>query len=141
MSFTSSLGYTPVYQINRGGADITKQFNDRVTLIKVVSTNGGGNTDTLSISLDDRDWSIATPATDDEGPPSMEVYLGYRGKRPLLPGNVQHRRGLSRGHAQDAPPRGWQRRLLEPAEGADDHELRGQDHQRHRVGLRDDGGA
>lgn len=77
MSFTTSLGYTPAFQINRGGVDVTSQFNDRVTLIKVTSTNGNGNGDQLDITLDDRDWAIATPSTDDEGPPSLELFLGY----------------------------------------------------------------
>jgi hypothetical protein len=77
MSFTTSLGYTPQYKINRGGVDVTSQFNDRVTLIKVTSYNGDGNLDKIDISLDDRDWAIATPTTDDDGTASLELFMGY----------------------------------------------------------------
>ena len=41
-------GYTPIYRVMRNGVDITGQFNDRTTQIKVEHIAGGGEGDTAS---------------------------------------------------------------------------------------------
>lgn len=67
-------GYTPVFQILKGGNDVTNQFNDRATSISVTCIGGGGGGDLLDIEIDDRDWAVAYPAVGD----SLEVHLGYK---------------------------------------------------------------
>ena len=76
MSYTTALGIIPVFSINKGGEDITSNFADRVVLIKVESRDGGGDADVIDISLDDRDWIIATPSIG-EGSQTVQVNLGY----------------------------------------------------------------
>lgn len=67
------VGYTPVYRILRGGVDITDNFEDRTTFIKVeLGTTNAGN-DTVEIIVDDRDWKIASPQVGDY----IEVHMGY----------------------------------------------------------------
>jgi phage protein D len=67
-------GYTPIYKIMKGGQDITSHFNDRTTEISVTLKGGGGDSDTCKITVDDRDWRIATV----EVGVKLEVYLGYK---------------------------------------------------------------
>lgn len=66
-------GYTPIYRIYKGGADITGPFNDRTTQIKVELTSGLGDNDKLTIMVDDRDWRVQRPY----GGESLQVWLGY----------------------------------------------------------------
>lgn len=87
MSFTTSLGYTPTYQIFYNGTDITGKFNDRVTSIKVQSKDGGGQGDVLDITLDDRDFLIEAPATD--GSANIDLLLGYKEGALYEQGNFQ----------------------------------------------------
>ncbi|MCJ2012169.1 phage late control D family protein [Methylobacterium sp. J-076] len=67
-------GYTPIYKIMKGGIDITDRFNDRTTEIQVDLKGGGGDSDTCKITVDDRDWKIATV----EVGAKLEVYLGFK---------------------------------------------------------------
>ncbi|WP_316207377.1 hypothetical protein [Bradyrhizobium sp. SZCCHNR3118] len=68
-----ATGYTPIYRIMKGGIDITSNFNDRTTQIKVELYAGGGQGDSCSITLDDRDWALAPIDPGD----AIQVYLGY----------------------------------------------------------------
>ena len=77
MGLTTAIGHTPQFAITMGGADITGQFNDRATMIKVQSIDGQGNSDRLDITLDDRDFAIALPATDGEDAATLQLSLGY----------------------------------------------------------------
>jgi uncharacterized protein len=58
----------------RGGVDITSNFNDRTTQIKIESIAGNGEGDHCVISLDDRDWRIVAI----EPGETIGVYLGYQ---------------------------------------------------------------
>ncbi len=66
-------GYTPIFQIFKGGENITGRFQDRTTSIRVDSTSGNGDQNTCAITLDDRDWRIARPKVGDY----LEIHLGY----------------------------------------------------------------
>jgi phage protein D len=68
-----ATGYTPIYRVMKGGIDITGNFNDRTTQIKVELIAGGGEGDNCTITLDDRDWAIAPVDPGD----AIGVYLGY----------------------------------------------------------------
>lgn len=68
-----ATGYTPIYRVMKGGIDITGNFNDRTTQIKVELIAGGGEGDNCTITLDDRDWAIAAIDPGD----AIGVYLGY----------------------------------------------------------------
>jgi phage protein D len=68
------VGYTPIYKIMKDDVDITDRFNDRVTEIQVVMTSGGGDSDRFSITLDNRDFKLATP----ENGGKLAIYLGYK---------------------------------------------------------------
>ena len=76
MSYTTALGFTPQFKISKGGEDITSNFADRMILIKIESRDGGGDADVVDISLDDRDWVIATPSIG-EGSQTLQVSMGY----------------------------------------------------------------
>lgn len=89
MSLTTALGYTPVYQIKKGGSDITGQFNDRALVIQIESVEGGGNGDKLTIILDDRDFTIASPVTDGDGKATLDVFLGYKETAMYEQGNFE----------------------------------------------------
>lgn len=67
-------GFTPIYKIVKDGDDITSRFNDRATGITVQLKDGGGDADTCQISVDDRDWMIATV----QPGARLEVFLGYK---------------------------------------------------------------
>lgn len=67
-------GFTPIYKIMKGGIDITDRFDDRTTQIEVILKGGDGDSDTCTITVDDRDWRISTV---DVGA-KLEVYLGYK---------------------------------------------------------------
>ena len=67
-------GYTPVFKILKDGNDITNRFNDRTTSIQVQLKGGGGDSDTCSITIDDRDWKIAAVEVE----ANIEIYLGYK---------------------------------------------------------------
>jgi uncharacterized protein len=68
-----ATGYTPIYRVMKGGIDITGNFNDRTTQIKVELVAGGGEGDNCAITLDDRDWAIAPIDPGD----AIAIYLGY----------------------------------------------------------------
>lgn len=68
------VGYTPYFQLFKDGNDITGQFQDRCTKIQVEITDGDGENDTATISLDDRDWLISRPFKGDK----LQLHLGYR---------------------------------------------------------------
>jgi len=68
------IGYTPIYKIMKDDADITDRFNDRTTSIQVQLTSAGGKSDTMSITLDNRDFKLATPDTG----ALLRLYLGYQ---------------------------------------------------------------
>lgn len=67
-------GYTPIFEIWKGGENVTANFNNRATSIQVDLASGGGAADTCAITVDDRDWLISTPQVAD----ALEVYLGYK---------------------------------------------------------------
>ncbi|MCS3449838.1 phage protein D [Bradyrhizobium elkanii] len=69
-----ATGYTPIYRVMKGGIDITGNFNDRTTQIKVELIAGGGEGDNCTITLDDRDWALAAVDPGDQ----IGVYLGYK---------------------------------------------------------------
>ncbi|GEP02277.1 hypothetical protein [Methylobacterium oxalidis] len=66
--------YTPVYRIDRNGEDITGNFNDRCISLEVRLAAGYGEGDTLTITLDDRDWKISKPTNGE----TLSIYLGYK---------------------------------------------------------------
>ncbi|SDK39728.1 phage late control D family protein [Bradyrhizobium ottawaense] len=66
-------GYTPIYRVSKDGIDITGQFNDRTTQIKVDLQAGNGNDDQCTITVDDRDWRVARPIPGE----SLQIWLGY----------------------------------------------------------------
>lgn len=76
-TFTTSLGYTPLYRIDRAGIDITSNFEDRAVMIMIESYDGSGNADRCDITLDDRDWKIASPSSDESGT-TLDVSMGYK---------------------------------------------------------------
>lgn len=67
------VGFTPIFAVIKGGEDITGRFNDRVTKIEVDLRNGGGAGDVCRISIDDREWRLASP----EVGAKLEIHLGY----------------------------------------------------------------
>lgn len=77
MGYTTSLGYTPIFNITKGGEEVTSGFIDRLLSIRVESYEGDGQSDTVSISIDDRDWMTAEPSYG-EGSITLEVSLGYK---------------------------------------------------------------
>lgn len=77
MGYTTSLGFTPLFQITKDGDDITDSFSDRLVSITVTSVDGGGESDTVDILLDDRDWVIAIPNVG-ENSGTLHVFLGYK---------------------------------------------------------------
>ncbi|OHV17876.1 hypothetical protein BK022_02755 [Methylorubrum extorquens] len=68
-------GYKPTFAIFKGGEDLTARFQDRTTSIVVELTAGGGAQDSVTITLDDRDYKISSPQVKDR----LEVRLGYEG--------------------------------------------------------------
>ncbi|BCM87892.1 hypothetical protein [Methylobacterium indicum] len=66
-------GYTPIFQIFKGGENITGRFQDRAVSIRVDSTSGRGDQNTCAITIDDRDWRVARPKVGDY----LEIHLGY----------------------------------------------------------------
>lgn len=68
-------GYKPTFTISKGGEDITARFQDRTTSIVVELMAGGGAQDSITITLDDRDYKIASPQVKDR----LDVSLGYEG--------------------------------------------------------------
>lgn len=68
------VGITPIYKLMRNGVDITDNFNDRTTSIKVELNSGDGANDTFEIRIDDRDWRLAIP----DQKTKIDVYLGYK---------------------------------------------------------------
>ena len=65
--------YTPAYIISRGGIDITANFQDRLTSLRLDLSAGGGSGDILTIELDDRDWKISRPLVGE----TLAIALGY----------------------------------------------------------------
>jgi phage protein D len=68
------IGFTPIFRIDLDGTDITSRFNDRLVEIAVTLGPGGPEQDICSITLDDRDWRLASPAVGRK----LEIYLGYK---------------------------------------------------------------
>lgn len=69
-----SLGaYTPTFVIEKGGQNITNNFQDRAISIEVQLCAGEGMQDTCTIAIDDRDWLVAMPHVGD----ALQVYMGY----------------------------------------------------------------
>lgn len=68
-------GYKPTFAIYKGGEDLTARFRDRTTSIVVELTAGGGAQDSVTLTLDDRDYKISSPQVKDR----LEVHLGYEG--------------------------------------------------------------
>ncbi|GEP03696.1 phage late control D family protein [Methylobacterium oxalidis] len=68
-------GYKPIFEIWKGGENITARFQDRAVHIAVELAAGGGSQDSIEITVDDRDWLVATPRVKDR----IVVYLGYEG--------------------------------------------------------------
>jgi phage protein D len=68
-------GYKPTFSISSGGQDITARFQDRCTSIVVELMAGGGAQDSVTITLDDRDFKISSPQVKDR----LDVSLGYEG--------------------------------------------------------------
>jgi phage protein D len=68
-------GYKPTFAVFKGGENLTARFQDRTTSIIVELMAGGGAQDSLTITLDDRDFKIASPQVKDR----LEVHLGYEG--------------------------------------------------------------
>ncbi|MGN8095418.1 hypothetical protein [Methylobacterium sp. 22177] len=68
------FGFTPIFRIEQEGIDISDRFNDRLIAIDVRHSAGGGDSDTVEITLDDRDWKIAKPTVGRK----LEIYLGYK---------------------------------------------------------------
>ena len=67
-------GFTPIYQILKGGVDITGHFNDRCVMVRVDYSSGDGDDDKCFITIDDRDWLIARPTLGE----TLNIALGYR---------------------------------------------------------------
>ena len=76
MSQNTTLGFTPQFSITKGREDITSAFVDRLISIRVESREGGGDADTASFTLDDRDWRIALPSIG-EGSTTLSISMGY----------------------------------------------------------------
>ncbi|CAO4183337.1 Phage late control D family protein [Methylorubrum aminovorans] len=68
-------GHKPTSAIFEGGQDITARFQDRCTSIVVELMAGGGAQDSVTITLDDRDYKIASPQVKDR----LDVSLSYEG--------------------------------------------------------------
>lgn len=68
------VSYTPIYRITKDDVDITDRFNDRCTSIQIRMTSGGGDSDTIQIVLDNRDFKLMTP---DVGA-KLRIDLGYK---------------------------------------------------------------
>ncbi|MEA1830946.1 hypothetical protein U8607_02525 [Methylobacterium durans] len=68
-------GYKPIFEIWKGGENITARFQDRAVHIAVELAAGGGAQDSVEITVDDRDWLVATPRVKDR----IVVHLGYEG--------------------------------------------------------------
>ena len=64
-------GYTPIYRITHNDFDITGQFNDRCTQMRIDYATD--DDDTALFTLDDRDWAIASPNVGDR----IKIWLGY----------------------------------------------------------------
>lgn len=65
--------FTPIFEIYKGGESRTANFRNRAVSIEVNLVSGNGGGDSCSITVDDRDWLMATPQVGD----GIEVYLGY----------------------------------------------------------------
>ncbi|MGH1591021.1 hypothetical protein ACRBEV_24960 [Methylobacterium phyllosphaerae] len=62
-------GYIPIYQITKDGLDITGHFSDRCVQLRIDSS---GEMDTVTFTIDDRDWAVARPNVGDK----VSVSLG-----------------------------------------------------------------
>lgn len=77
MTYATGLGYTPIFSISKDGEDITGHFTDRLTSITVSSYEGGGDSDTADVVIDDRDWAVQAPSIG-EGSAVLKIALGYK---------------------------------------------------------------
>ncbi|MCJ2057743.1 hypothetical protein MKL09_14405 [Methylobacterium sp. J-048] len=69
-----SGAYTPVFEVRKGGENITANFQNRAVSIDVELCSGDGAQDTCTIVVDDRDWLISRPNVGD----AIQVLLGYQ---------------------------------------------------------------
>lgn len=65
--------YTPKFEIWKGGENFTANFNNRAVSIQVDLVSGNGGGDTCAITVDDRDYLVASPHVGD----GLEIHLGY----------------------------------------------------------------
>lgn len=70
----SNGAYTPIFEVWKGGENRTANFRNRAVSIQVDLQSGNGGGDSCAITVDDRDWLMATPRVGD----GLEVYLGYK---------------------------------------------------------------
>lgn len=76
MGYTTKLGFTPVFRVERNGDDITSTIADRLISLRITSYQGGGDSDQATLTVDDRDWNIALPNVG-ESASTLAIYLGY----------------------------------------------------------------
>ena len=76
MGYTTGLGLTPTFRIERGGDDITTTIADRLVTLRVASYSGGGAADTATITLDDRNWNIVLPSVGEDAS-TLSISMGY----------------------------------------------------------------
>lgn len=76
MSYTTSLGYTPVFSVTKGSDDITATIADRLIALTVESREGEGDADVCRITLDDRGWSLGLPSIGEDSA-TLQIAMGY----------------------------------------------------------------
>lgn len=76
MSATTALGHTPAFLITKGGESVNSAFLDRLITLQVDSREGGGDSDTCTIALDDRDYLIALPSFGEDST-TLSIAMGY----------------------------------------------------------------
>ena len=102
MSFTTSLGYAPAFSINKGTENVTGTLSDLLVLLKVESSEGGGEADIVDITIDDRGWNIAQPSIGD-GSATLQVSMGYAESGLYDMGTFLRTPGRPHGRLRPAP--------------------------------------
>jgi phage protein D len=69
---------TPDFTVTANDTDITEAIKQRLVRLSITD-NSGGESDSATITLDDRGFSIATPRTGAE----LRIAIGYRERQPL----------------------------------------------------------
>ena len=82
MSYTTALGFTPIFQITKGGEEVSGAFNERCVKIEVESKAGGSEADTCDLTIDDRGWSIESPSIGEDSA-TLVLSMGYKGNTAL----------------------------------------------------------